>query len=257
MHLLELHRLTKCFGGLMAVNELDLSVEKGEIVGLIGPNGAGKTTVFNAITGVFHPTSGKVLFKDEDITGLTPHSVAKLGLVRTFQLTTLFYNMTVLENILLGFHLTLDIRFLGALFNTASTRRREEQMLEMAAELSEFMGLGKKQDELAKNLSYGHQRTLLMAIALAAKPELLLLDEPVTGMTAEETLEIMNKIRNTRDRGITILLVEHDMRVVMHICDRICVLNFGRKIAEGSPKEISENKEVISAYLGTGYVAKR
>ena len=257
MPLLELQRLTKCFGGLTAVNELDLSIEKGEIVGLIGPNGAGKTTVFNTISGVFRPTRGKVLFKDKDITGLEPHSVVRNGLVRTFQLTTLFGDMTVLENILLGFHLTSRIGFWVALFNTASTRGREEQVLERAAELADFMGLGGKQQELAKNLPHGHQRALEMAIALASNPELLLLDEPVTGMSAEEHKEMMNKISGTRDRGITILLVEHDMRVVMDICDRICVLNFGKKIAEGSPEEICENKEVIAAYLGAEYAARR
>jgi branched-chain amino acid transport system ATP-binding protein len=253
MPLLELQKLTKSFGGLTAVNELDLSIEKGEIAGLIGPNGAGKTTVFNTISGVFHPTRGKVLFKDEDITGLKPHSVARRGLVRTFQLTTLFSDMTVLDNILLGFHLTSGIRFWATLFNTASTRGRQEQLLETATELADFMGLRERRYELAKNLPHGHQRALEMAIALAVSPELLMLDEPVTGMSAEEVKEIMNKIRSIRDRGITILLVEHDMRVVMDICDRICVLNFGKKIAEGSPKEVCDNKEVIAAYLGTEY----
>lgn len=257
MPLLELQKLTKCFGGLTAVSELDLSIEKGEIVGLIGPNGAGKTTVFNTISGVFRPTRGKVLFKDRDITGLKPHSVVRRSLVRTFQLTTLFGDMTVLENILLGFHLTSGVGFWGGLFNTVSTRSRQKQLLKGAAELADFMGLGGKQHELAKNLPHGHQRVLEMAIALAASPELLLLDEPVTGMNAEEANEMMNKISDTRDRGITILLVEHDMRVVMDICDRICVLNFGKKIAEGSPKEICENKEVIAAYLGTEYAARR
>lgn len=257
MPLLELQKLTKCFGGLTAVSELDLSIEKGEIVGLIGPNGAGKTTVFNTISGVFRPTRGKVLFKDKDITGLKPHSVVGSGLVRTFQLTTLFGEMTVLENILAGFHLTSGIGFWGVLFNTASIRGKQEQLLERTVELADFMGLIGKQHELAKNLPHGHQRMLEMAIALAASPELLLLDEPVTGMSAEEANEMMNKISDTRNRGITILLVEHDMRVVMDICDRICVLNFGKKIAEGSPEEICENKEVIAAYLGTEYAARR
>jgi branched-chain amino acid transport system ATP-binding protein len=256
MPLLELQKLTKCFGGLTAVNELDLSIEKGEIVGLIGPNGAGKTTVFNIISGVFRPTRGKVLFKDEDITALKPHSVVRKGLVRTFQLTTLFGDMTILENILLGFHLKSGTGFWGALFNTISTRHREEQLFKEAAETADFMGLGARQHELSKNTSHGHQRMLQMAIGLAASPELILLDEPVTGMNAEETNEMMNKISDTRDRGITILLVEHDMRLVMDICDRICVLDFGKKIAEGFPQEICENKEVIAAYLGTEYATR-
>lgn len=257
MPLLELQKLTKCFGGLTAVNELDLSIEKGEIVGLIGPNGAGKTTVFNTISGVFRPTRGRVLFKGEDITGLKPHSVVIRGLVRTFQLTTLFGDMTILENILLGFHLKSGLGFWGALFNTMSTRSKQEQLLKEATEIADFMGLGERQHGLAKNVPHGHQRMLQMAIGLAASPELLMLDEPVTGMNFEETNEMMNKIGSIRDRGIAILLVEHDMRVVMDICDRICVLNFGEKIAEGSPKEICENTEVIKAYLGTKYATRR
>jgi len=255
MPLLELQKLTKSFGGLTAVNELDLSIERGEIVGLIGPNGAGKTTVFNTISGVFRPTKGKVLFKDKDITGLKPHAVVKKGLVRTFQLTTLFGDMTVLQNILVGFHLASGMGFWAALFNTASARSGQERLLRKAAELANFMGLGQTQYELARNLPHGHQRALEMAIALAASPELLLLDEPVTGMNAEEIEQMMNRINDTRNQGITILLVEHDMRVVMDICDRICVLNFGGKIAEGSPKEVCENKEVVAAYLGTEYAA--
>lgn len=256
MSLLKLQNLTKSFGGLTAVNELDMHVNRGEIVGLIGPNGAGKTTVFNMVSGVFHPTRGQVLFKDEVISGLMPHSVAKKGIVRTFQLTMLFGNMTVLENILLGFHLKSHIGYLGALFNTVSTRVMHQKLLTEAREIANFTGLGQKQQELAKNLPHGYQRALEIAIALAASPELMLLDEPVTGMNPEETFEMMHKIKEIRDRGITILLVEHDMRVVMGICDRICVLNFGKKIAEGSPKEICENQEVITAYLGEAYATR-
>ena len=257
MPLLELQKLTKCFGGLTAVNELDLSIDKGEIVGLIGPNGAGKTTVFNTISGVFRPTGGRVLFGGRDITGLKPHSVVKRGLIRTFQLTTLFGDMTVLDNILLGCHLTAGIRFWAALCNTGATKMRAQQLLEKAAELADFMGLGERQHELAKNLPHGHQRALEVGIALAASPELLLLDEPVTGMNAEETGQMMHQISSIRDRGIAIVLVEHDMRVVMDICNRIYVLNFGRKIAEGSPQEICQNNKVIEAYLGTRYAARR
>lgn len=256
MPLLELQKLTKSFGGLTAVKDLDMSIEQGEIVGLIGPNGAGKTTVFNMISGVFRPNGGKVLLKGEDITGLKPHSVVKKGLSRTFQVTTLFSDMTVLENILLGFHLKSSRGYWGAIFNTASTRNNQRQLLESAEELADFMELGDRKFELAKSLPHGHQRALEVAITLAASPELLLLDEPVTGMNLEETKQMMDKISETRDRGVTMLLVEHDMRVIMGICDRIYVLNFGEKIAEGTPKEVCRNKEVITAYLGEEYAAR-
>jgi branched-chain amino acid transport system ATP-binding protein len=253
MALLELQKLTKTFGGLTAVGELDMFVDKGEIVGLIGPNGAGKTTVFNAISGVYGPTAGRVLFKGEDITGLKPHAVAKRGLTRTFQLTTIFGELTVLENIRLGSHLISGISFWPAVFNTLKMRKREKELLNKAAELADFMGLGQWQHESAKNLSHGHQRALEMAIALVAEPELLLLDEPVAGMSMEETADMMKKIRAARDRGVTVLLVEHDMKLVMDVCTRICVLNFGTKLAEGNPKEICSNKDVIAAYLGSEY----
>jgi len=256
MALLELQKLTKIFGGLTAVRDLDLSIEPGEIVGLIGPNGAGKTTVFNAISGMAGPTSGHVIFKGEDITGLKPHSIAMRGLARTFQLTTVFGEMTVLQNIRLGSHLVAGVGFWPAVFNAARTRNRERKVLERAAELADFMGLPGRRNELAKNLSHGHQRSLEMAIALAANPELLLLDEPVAGMSLAETSEMMRKIRAIRERGITILVVEHDMKLVMDVCSRICVLNFGAKLAEGNPQAICENKEVIAAYLGSGYEHK-
>ena len=256
MALLELKKLTKIFGGLTAVRDLDLSIEPGEIVGLIGPNGAGKTTVFNATSGMAGPTSGHVIFKGEDITGLKPHSIAMRGLARTFQLTTVFGEMTVLQNIRLGSHLVAGVGFWPAVFNTAKTRNRERELLEKAAELADFMGLPGRRNELAKNLSHGHQRSLEMAIALAANPELLLLDEPVAGMSLAETSEMMRKIRAIRERGITILVVEHDMKLVMDVCSRICVLNFGAKLAEGNPQAICENKEVIAAYLGSGYEHK-
>jgi branched-chain amino acid transport system ATP-binding protein len=256
MPLLELQKLTKSFGGLTAINQLDLSVDKGEIVGLIGPNGAGKTTVFNTISGVTRPTKGKVIFKGEDITGFKPHSVVKKRLVRTFQVTTIFSELTVLENIRVGCHLISGVGFWANLFNTVSTRTKEKQLLDRSAELADFMGLGGRRNELAKNLSHGHQRALEMAIALAANPELLLLDEPVAGMSLEETKEMMNKIQLTQEKGVTVLLVEHDMKLVMDICVKIYVLNFGNKIAEGNPREICANKEVIAAYLGSEYIAK-
>jgi branched-chain amino acid transport system ATP-binding protein len=255
MPLLEVKGLTKHFGGLIAVSGLDLSVEKGEIVGLIGPNGAGKTTVFNMIMGTYSPTKGKVLFKGKDITGHKSHSIVSYGLVRSFQRTTLFSEMTVLQNILLGFHLISEIRFWDSLFNARSTREKQKQLVEKAIGIADFMGLGHSKDQLAKNLPHGHQRRLGVAVALATNPELILMDEPVTGMNTEETDNMMNKIREIRNRGVTTLVVEHDMRLVMNICDRLCVLNFGSKIAEGPPSEICKNKEVIAAYLGSEYAS--
>lgn len=255
MSLLEVKGLTKHFGGLIAVNGLDLSVEKGEIVGLIGPNGAGKTTVFNMIMGTYSPNKGKVIFKGKDVTGQKSHSIVSYGLVRSFQRTILFSEMTVLQNILLGFHLISEIRFWDSLFNARSTRNRQKQLFEKAVGIADFMGLGHSKDQLAKNLPHGHQRMLGVAIALATNPELILMDEPVTGMNTEETDSMMNKIKEIRNKGVTTLVVEHDMRLVMNICDRLCVLNFGSKIAEGPPSEICKNKEVIAAYLGSEYAS--
>lgn len=250
MSLLEVKGLTKYFGGLGAVRELDMGIEKGEIRGLIGPNGAGKTTVFNLVSGVYSPTKGKVFFKGAEITGRRPDQIAHKGLTRTFQQTTLFHNFTVLDNVLVGFHLHSKIGFWGALFNTPHTRRREKALKERAMEILDFLGLAAMKNELAKSLPHGHQRALGVAIALATEPELLMLDEPVTGMNPEETTVMMDHIGKLRERGITILLVEHDMRAVMGLCERITVISFGRKIAEGTPDEIKNNPEVIEAYLG-------
>jgi len=255
MPLLEVKGLTKHFGGLAAVNYLDFSVEKGEIVGLIGPNGAGKTTVFNMIMGTCTPTKGRIFFKGKDVSGRKSHTVVSHGLVRSFQRTVLFNEMTVLQNIFLGFHLVSETRFLDSLLNFNSSKKKQKQLFEKATEIAEFMGLGGSRDQLAKNLPHGHQRRLGVAIALATNPELILMDEPVTGMNTEETDNMMNKIKEIRDRGITTLVVEHDMRLVMNTCDRLCVLNFGMKIAEGSPSEICANKEVIAAYLGSDYAS--
>jgi branched-chain amino acid transport system ATP-binding protein len=255
MPLLEVKGLTKHFGGLTAVNTLDLSVEKGEIVGLIGPNGAGKTTVFNMVMGTYSPSAGKVIFSGKDITGRKSHSIVRHGIARSFQRTILFSEMTVLQNILLGFHLVSKTRLWDPLLNGRATRIAQKRLLEKAVEIAEFMELGQSKDQLAGNLPHGHQRMLGVAIALATNPELILMDEPVTGMNAEETDRMMNKIREIRDKGITTLVVEHDMRLVMNICDRLCVLNFGSKIAEGPPSEICKNKEVIAAYLGSEYAS--
>lgn len=256
MALLELQKVSKFFGGLTAVNQLDLLVERGEIMGLIGPNGAGKTTAFNTISGLSGPSAGKILFKGEDITGLKPHQIAKKGMTRTFQVTTVFSELTVLENIRLGCHLISGVGFWSTVLNTPKCRKREKELYEKSAEMADFMGLGDRKNDLAKNLSHGHQRALEMAIALVGQPEMLLLDEPVAGMSVEETEDMMKRIRAAHDRGVTILLVEHDMKMVMDICSRLCVLNFGSKLAEGNPQEICANPEVITAYLGSEYACK-
>jgi branched-chain amino acid transport system ATP-binding protein len=250
MPLLEIGNVSKYFGGLEAVSNLDFAVDQGEIRGLIGPNGAGKTTLFNMISGVYRPTSGRVVFKGKDITQLKPHAVAKMGLVRTFQATILFKNFSVLKNLVAGYHLHSKVNFWGALFNTPATVKKERDIEKKAMEILEFMGLSKYKDELALNLPHGHQRALGISIALAAEPKLLMLDEPVTGMNPEETTEMMGLINKIRDRGITVLLIEHDMKAVMGLCERITVLNFGKKLAEGPPEEIRKNKDVIEAYLG-------
>lgn len=250
MTVLEIRGLAKNFGGLAAVNDLDLDVQSGEMLGLIGPNGAGKTTVFNLITGFFPPSRGRITFKGEDITGYKPHLIAQKGIVRTFQLTTLFETRTVLENMLIAFHLESRFGFWTAIFNSSATREREEEILGKAMEILDFMRLSHLKDEVASNLPHGHQRSLGIALAMAVSPELMLLDEPVTGMNPDETIAMMDLISKIRERGVTILLVEHDMRAVMGLCERITVLNFGKKIAEGTPDEIRENRDVIEAYLG-------
>ena len=251
MALLELNGLTKYFGGLAAVSDLNLSVEDGEIVGLIGPNGAGKTTVFNLISGVFAPTDGEIYFKGEDITGLRPDQVAKKGLARTFQSTILFELFPSVFNVAVGAHLHAGINFFGTLFNTRSTRNKEKETQEKVMDIIKFLELENLAMVPAQDLPHGHQRALGVAIALATEPKLLLLDEPVTGMNPEETIHMMGLIKKIRDeRNLTIVLVEHDMKVVMGLCDRISVLSFGKKLAEGTPEEIQNDKAVIEAYLG-------
>jgi branched-chain amino acid transport system ATP-binding protein len=248
--LLELRDVTKDFGKLQAVSHLDFSVTQGEIHSLIGPNGAGKTTVFNLITGTFPLTSGKIAFNGEDITKLEPHEIAQRGIARSFQQTFLFMQSTVLENLLIGFHMQCQAGALHEFLHTAKARKTDEECREQALEIIEFMDLGDLKNEFAGNLPHGHQRALGVSIALACNPTLLLLDEPVTGMNPTETTEMVERIRKIRDRGITIVLVEHTMRVVMDVSDRITVLCYGRKIAEGLHHEIRQNEEVIEAYLG-------
>ncbi len=251
MALLEITALTKHFGGLAAVNSFDFSVKEREIFGLIGPNGAGKTTVFNLINGVFPPTSGSIYFRGEDITGFRPDQVAMKGLARTFQATTLFSLFPSLANVVMGAHLHAGMNLFGTLFNTRRSRRKEKEVLDRVMEIINLLELGDWADVPAQDLPHGHQRALGIAIALATGPKMLMLDEPVTGMNPEETTHMMGLIRKIRDeRGLTIVLVEHDMQAVMGLCDRITVLSFGQKLAEGTPEEIQNNKNVIEAYLG-------
>jgi branched-chain amino acid transport system ATP-binding protein len=252
--LLETKGLTKNFGGLAAVSHLDIHINKGEVVGLIGPNGAGKTTTFNLITGVLSPTTGKVIFDGKDITGWKPHLVTKMGIGRTFQLAYLFPDFTVLENVVASFYLYPRSGFWEALFNTAAYRKKEEYILNQAGEILRLVGLDKVKDELAKNLPHGHQKVLNVARALAIKPKLLLLDEPIAGMTRDEIVFSLRIFEKIRSQGITILLVEHNMEF-MSLCDRVIVLNFGHKIAEGSSEEVRQNEAVIQAYFGSEHAA--
>jgi branched-chain amino acid transport system ATP-binding protein len=252
--LLETKGLTKYFGGLAAVSHLDIHVNEGEIVGLIGPNGAGKTTVFNLITGVLRPSEGKVIYNNKDITGKKPHVTARLGIGRTFQIASLFADFTVLENVVASFYLYPKSGFWEAMLNTPAYRKKEEYILNQAMEILRLVGLDKVEGELAKNLPHGYQKVLGVARALAVKPKLLLLDEPVAGMTRDEIDFSLGAFEKMRSQGITLLLVEHNMEI-MSLCDRVIVLNFGNKIAEGLPEEIRQDEGVIQAYFGSEHAA--
>jgi branched-chain amino acid transport system ATP-binding protein len=249
--LLEIEKLTKRFGGLRALNRIDLTIETGMIVGLIGPNGAGKTTLFNCLTGLYPADEGKIVFNDKSLSDLKSHAITALGLSRTFQNIRLFNNMTALENVLVGRHCRMTSGVWGAISRSKNTLKEEKEALLQANELIDFVGLHGKDDILAKNLAYGDQRKLEIARALASKPLLLLLDEPTAGMNPQETMELTKFIEHMRSElGLTILLIEHDMRVVMRISDRITVLDYGIKIAEGNPLEVRSNPQVVQAYLG-------
>lgn len=253
--LLETKSVCKYFGGLKAVDDVSIQVEKGSIYGIIGPNGAGKTTLFNVLTGTYTPTGGDVFFKGQRISGLTPDKVARLGIARTFQNIKLFKYMTVLDNVKIGFHIQTRTRFVDAILHTRTYRNDEKLAVQKGLATLERVGLADLAEEYASNLPYGTQRRLEIARALATGPDLILLDEPAAGMNPAETKGLIDFVRRLNQEGLTVVIIEHDMKVIMNLCHRIAVLNHGVRICEGTPPEVQNNKDVIEAYLGKGTLA--